>query len=154
LYSEGDIEGISLFLGRRPSIKGRVVKGDQRGRLIGFPTANIDVFEKYITLKDGVYAGFVSLCGSAGLKKIQVKDHRDMPSVINIGNNPTFKGNRKWVESHILDFDANIYGEKIEVVFLKRLRDEISFENKEGLIKQINCDITAAKKYFDGDTEN
>lgn len=152
LYSEGNIEKITEFLGRFPSIKGKVVKGDQRGRLIGFPTANIDVFEKYITLKDGVYAGYASICGKPAQVLRPAAGPGDgsfkLPSVINIGNNPTFEGNRKWIESHILDFDADIYGKKIEVVFLKRLRDEISFESKEELIKQIESDINDAEKYF------
>jgi riboflavin kinase / FMN adenylyltransferase len=153
LYSEGNIEKITEFLGRFPSIKGKVVKGDQRGRIIGFPTANIDVFEKYITLKDGVYAGYISICTKTvpvcrSSAATGVNGSFKMPSVVNIGNNPTFKGNRKWIESHILDFDADIYGQKIEVVFLKRLRDEISFESKEELIKQIKSDIAFAEKYF------
>jgi len=152
LYSEGNIERISDFLGRFPSIKGKVVKGDKRGRLIGFPTANIDVFEKYITLKDGVYAGYASIYGKPAQILKPAAGHYPasfkLPSVINIGNNPTFNGNRKWIESHILDFDADIYGRTLEVVFLKRLRDEISFESKDDLIKQIKLDIIAAEKYF------
>lgn len=150
-YDAGNIESITLFLGRYPSIKGMVIKGDKRGRLLGYPTANIDVFEKYVTPSDGVYAGFVKITGIEIMddKEALAKnkntdlnsDAKKFTAVINIGNNPTFDGKRKWIESHIIDFNADIYGKKIEVFFLKKLRDEITFRNKEELIKQIKLDI-------------
>jgi riboflavin kinase/FMN adenylyltransferase len=102
-YKHGDIENIRLFLGRYPSIKGIVIRGDSRGRIMGFPTANIDVFEKYVTPLDGVYIGLVNIIKSRldgstinsdnGKKAFSLR----MPAVINIGDNPTFEGQRKWV---------------------------------------------------------
>ena len=66
-------------------------------------------------------------------------------AVINVGKNPTFNGERRTVEAHILDFDADLYGEVIEVSFLKKIRDDIKFENQEALIAQINKDIEFVK---------
>jgi riboflavin kinase / FMN adenylyltransferase len=140
-YNRGDIDSIAKLLGRKPFIKGVVIHGDKRGRLLGFPTANIDVFEKYVTPEDGVYAGYVNMSGS--------KECTRFPSVINIGNNPTFMGKRKWVEVHIIDFCRDIYNRKIEVTFVKRLRDEMTFSGKDDLVGQIKCDIEHAKKLFE-----
>ncbi|OQA21185.1 MAG: Riboflavin biosynthesis protein RibF [Actinobacteria bacterium ADurb.Bin346] len=154
-YNSGDIESIKLFLGRDPSIKGRVIKGDSRGRLLGYPTANIDVFEKYVTPSDGVYAGLVNLKAGIVCTDHKAEDKRDrdlikmMPSVINIGDNPTFAGQRKWIESHVLNFSGDIYGYDIEVIFLKKLRDEKKFKSRDELIKQIEKDIIAAGEYFE-----
>lgn len=154
-YNKGDIDSIKDFLGRYPSIRGTIIKGDERGRLLGFPTANIDVFEKYVTPKDGVYAGFVQIPGlkennNSSSKKTAGK----YAAVINIGNNPTFHGRRKWVESHIIGFDRNIYGKKIKVFFLKRLRDEITFSSKDALINQIKSDIKDAIIYINDFQDN
>ncbi len=153
-YNAGDIEKIKLFLGRDPSLKGKVIKGDSRGRLLGFPTANIDVFEKYVTPSDGVYAGFVNLqaqvvsAGDICADKKKKELIRMMPAVINIGDNPTFYGKRKWVESHILDFTGDIYDFNIEVIFLKKLRDEKKFVSRDDLIGQVKKDISIAGDYF------
>ncbi len=160
-YSAGDIDSIIKFLGRIPSLKGKVIHGDKRGRLLGFPTANIDIFERYIAPKDGVYIGLVKIFNKKienkiisnldllnFLKKYISEFNELMPAVINIGNNPTFKGVRKWVEAHIIDFNHDIYNKKIEVFFIKRLRDEITFTSKQELILQIQKDIKYVKDYF------
>ncbi len=139
-YNEGRIEKIITFLGRFPSITGIVLRGEGRGRALGFPTANIDVFEEFVTPNDGVYLGFVKILN----KKYK---NAGFPSIMNIGSNPTFKGKRKWIESHIINFNEEIYGYKIKVSFLKKLRDEISFQSKEELINQIKKDIDFAKTY-------
>ena len=137
-YSEGNIEKIIKFLGRVPAITGNVTAGEGRGKLLGFPTANVDVFERFITPAEGVYLGWVNISTS----KIK------LPAVINIGSNPTFAGEKKWIESYIINFNKNIYGRKIKVYFLKKLRDEILFESKGDLIKQIKADLSFAKAYF------
>ncbi len=144
-YNKGDIGNIISFLGRIPSVKGRVVSGESIGRELGFPTANIVVFEKYIIPKDGVYIGHVKLPGN---QKKPVK----LNAVINVGINPTFDGTHKRIESHIIDFNEDIYNRKIEVFFLKRLRDEIKFESREELIKQIKKDIRQTKEYLSQDS--
>ncbi len=153
-YRQGDIENIRLFLGRYPSIKGKVIKGDSRGRIIGFPTANIDVFMKYVTPADGVYIGMVNILESRFIdNKIKDSDkiqdfYSKMPAVINIGDNPTFAGQRKWVESHILDFHDDIYGRNIEIIFLKKLRNEKRFGSMAELIEQIEKDVVLSREYF------
>ncbi len=139
-YSEGNIEKITKFLGRLPGITGKVIAGDGRGKLLGFPTANVDIFERFIIPTEGVYLGWVNI------PPLKTK----LPAVINIGSNPTFMGDKKWIESYIIDFNKNIYGRQIKVYFLKRLRDEILFKNKEDLIKRIKSDLSFAKAYFNG----
>jgi riboflavin kinase / FMN adenylyltransferase len=151
-YGCGDIESIKLLLGRYPALKGKVVKGDGRGRTLGFPTSNIDVFEKYVTPMDGVYAGFVKIFADSAGKREKTTDAVDTgkkyPAVINIGDNPTFAVAHKWIESHLIDFEADIYNRKIEITFLKRLRDEKKFAGKEDLIRQIAADIDSARDFF------
>jgi riboflavin kinase / FMN adenylyltransferase len=137
-YNEGNIEKIKEFLGREPELTGTVVSGESRGKQLGFPTANIDVFEKFVTPKDGVYTGLVSI--------VPLKTRH--AAIINVGSNPTFKGTQKWIESYILDFDRDIYGKKIKVSFLKRIRDEKMFKSRGDLIEQLNLDLIFAKKYF------
>jgi riboflavin kinase/FMN adenylyltransferase len=139
-YDEGRVEKIITFLGRLPSITGIVLRGDGRGRTLGFPTANIDVFEEFATPNDGVYLGYVNILD----KKFK---NAGLPSIINIGSNPTFKGKKKWIESHIINFNEEIYGYNIKISFLKKLRDEISFQNKEELVNQIKKDMDFAKNY-------
>ncbi len=152
-YSFGDIDMIKLLLGRYPTLKGKVARGDGRGKTLGFPTSNIDVFEKYVTPKDGVYIGFVRiLAGSMSKRKKTASlsgEEIKYRAVINIGDNPTFSAARKWVESHLIDFDADIYDNIIEVTFLKRLRDEKKFAGKDDLIVQIMADIMLARKFFE-----
>ncbi|HEX7560710.1 MAG TPA: bifunctional riboflavin kinase/FAD synthetase [Candidatus Humimicrobiaceae bacterium] len=151
-YGCGDIGMIEMLLGRHPSLKGKVVHGDGRGRTLGFPTSNIDVFEKYVTPMDGVYAGSVKIFADSAGKREKTADAVDTekkyPAVINIGDNPTFTAAHKWIESYLLDFDADIYGRKIEITFLKRLRDEKKFAGKEDLIAQIAADIDSTRNYF------
>ena len=139
-YREGDVDAIKRMLGRYPGASGIVVEGDRRGRLLGFPTANIDIFHNYVTLRDGVYLGKV---------KVGTLQGNDLPAIINVGDNPTFRGTRKWIEAHMIDFNKNIYGSKISISFFNRLREEIRFTNKEELILQIKKDYQYAKKYFD-----
>jgi riboflavin kinase/FMN adenylyltransferase len=105
-YGLGDIDKIKLLLGRYPAIKGKVAKGDGRGKTLGFPTSNIDVFEKYVTPMDGVYAGSVRIFAESVSKKEKASAVLDIekkyPAVINIGDNPTFTAAHKWIESHCL----------------------------------------------------
>lgn len=137
-FLEGNIEKIKAFLGRYPQVSGKVIRASGRGRKLGFPTANIDVCEKFVIPKDGVYLGRVEISDEKGEK----------PAIINVGSNPTFKETKKWIEIYILNFDRDIYGKEIIAYFLKRLRDEIVFKNKDQLVKQIQHDLEYAKKYF------
>ena len=136
-YSEGNIKRIRQFLGRDPYIRGKVKKGAGRGKKLGIPTVNIEAgTEPGIAHEDGVYLGTVSTEDSPENK---------MPSVINVGDNPTFGDTEKRIESHILDFDGDLYNEEIRVDFLERLRPEIRFEKVEDLKMQIQKDIKRAR---------
>ncbi|MGM0367391.1 MAG: bifunctional riboflavin kinase/FAD synthetase [Actinomycetota bacterium] len=137
-YKQGNIDKIKLLLGRQPFLTGKVVKGSGRGKKLAFPTANIDVSERYITPKDGVYIGEARIGNN----------NSNLPCLINIGDNPTFGGKKKWVEAYIINFNKNIYNVKIYLYFIKKLRDEIEFSGKEELIRQIKEDIMEAKLYF------
>jgi len=138
-YSEGKIKKIKNLLGRNPQIEGVVVRGAGRGRRLGFPTANIDVYEDFIAPKDGVYLGTVEINGNK---------NKEFPAIINIGDKPTFEESKKWIEAFIINFRDNIYKRKIRINFLERLRDEIAFESEDKLISQMKMDLEYAKRYF------
>lgn len=127
---EGDLAKANLFLGRDYSICGIIVKGAQRGRTLGFPTANVQVDDQMKVIpKNGVY---VVRC---------LLGNEIFHGVMNIGYRPTFENKHELVpEVNILNFNRDIYGEKMKVEFISRLRDEKKFESKELLIHQIELD--------------
>lgn len=133
----GNLETAYKLLGRNYSIIAEVVNGRRVGNTIGFPTANIHP-EKYLVLPhNGVY-----------ITKTLLDGHL-YNSMTNVGYNPTFEDTRqKTVETHIMDFNKDIYGEKIEVFFLKKIRDEKKFNNVEELINQITKDMKIAREYL------
>lgn len=132
---DGDIERANLFLGRNYSISGKIVVGAQRGRTLGFPTANVMLDEKSKAVpKNGVY---VTKC---------LLDEEIHFGIMNIGYRPTFENKHELVlEVHLLNFNRDIYGKAIKIEFLKRLRDEVKFESKDSLIKQIETDKNIAQ---------
>jgi len=133
--ARGDLELARRCLGRPYRICGRVVYGDQRGRSIGFPTANIGLHRKASPLH-GVFAVQVYGLGD-----------QPVPGAANIGNQPTVDGDRRYLlEVHLFDFDQDIYGRHLEVEFIKRLRDEKRFDTFEQLRRQIERDAHAARK--------
>jgi len=137
LVREGDLEGARKLLGRDYQISGTVVKGMNRGgRLLGFPTANIEPLDELVP-REGVYAVTVVVDGT----------HYD--GVTNIGNNPTFANRFRSIETHILDFSGDIVGENIRVIFLERLRDEKAFGSLEELMDQIGKDVRRARGIFE-----
>lgn len=133
---DGEVEHAAALLNRPYALDGTVVYGTQRGsQLLGFPTANVDVIHELIP-KRGVY-----VC--------QVRwKQQTFQAVVNIGINPTFPNSPLTVEAHLLDFDGNLYGEWIQVLFLKRLRDETTFPTPQALAAQISADVEAARQYF------
>lgn len=133
--AEGNIERANLFLGRNYSLSGLIVVGAQRGRLLGFPTANIQLHEpKKAVPMNGVYAVVCKL------------DDEKHFGIMNIGYRPTFENIHELVlEVHLLNFNRNIYGKSLKVDFLKRLRSEKKFESKEALIHQIEIDKDIAQ---------
>lgn len=125
----GDLETANRFLGHRYQLSGMVMEGDKIGRTIGFPTANIQVEEDYKLIpKEGAYACIAHI-GDA--------QHRAM---VNIGNRPTVDGKQLRIEAFLLDFDQNIYGEKLRIEFVSWLRDEVKFEGLEQLKSQLDKD--------------
>lgn len=129
--AKGEVDMAGKLLGRPYAISGCVIKGRGIGKELGFHTANLDVENELVPLT-GVY----------------VTKTMDKFSVTNIGYNPTFGGTKISTETHILNFSQKLYGKKIEVMFYKRLRDEMTFENPSALKKQVNADIERAENFF------
>lgn len=135
--STGDIPKANELLGRNYFLSGRVIKGEGRGKKIGFPTANLGYDKELIIPAKGVY-----------VTQVKIKD-MTYNSVSNIGVNPTFNtGYEVHVESHLLDFTQDIYGEEIRVIFIKKLRDEKKFPSVNDLVAQIEADAQEARNYF------
>lgn len=135
LISKGEMEESERLMGRRYVIAGQVIEGNRLGRTIGFPTCNLVVDETMITPPNGVY---ISMCTCKG------KRYR---SVTNVGNKPTIGEYVKNIETHIFDFDEDVYGENIRVEFLKHTRAEKKFKDVEELKAQIEKDSIGARAY-------
>jgi len=133
LVSAGEVKLAAALLGRPYSIKGRVVSGKEIGKEMGFPTANLKTTSELVP-GDGVYAASATVGGER------------YKAVVNIGTAPTFGGRKKAIEVHLLDFKDDIYGSKVRVSFLKRLRDEKHFKTREALARQIKKDTERARK--------
>lgn len=133
--AEGDVNGASKLLGYRPFTEGTVVLGDRRGNTLGFPTANINCPPGLMVPAKGVYSVHVDLEGETYL------------GVANVGTKPTFNGNNQQanIEVHLLDFCGDIYGEKIKVNYVRRLRDERKFTSVKDLVTQIQADVQCAR---------
>ena len=134
----GDVATAEKLLGRCYRMAGRVARGDQRGRLLGFPTANIFLHRRAVPVQ-GVFA--VEMFGI---------ENEPVPGVANVGTRPTVDGTRSLLEVHLLDFNGDIYGRHVEVDFLHKIRDERRFESLEALKDQIGLDVVAARAYFAG----
>lgn len=132
--SKGNMRSAKAMLGRAYSLKGTVVAGQQRGRAIGVPTANLAVWSEQIIPANGVYATWARL-GS-----------ETFPAATNIGQRPTFAGDDVTIEAHLLDFDRDIYDRKLELSFIRRLRPEHAFSGFEELVTQIQADIAATRR--------
>jgi riboflavin kinase/FMN adenylyltransferase len=134
LIEGGDVASAAELIGGPFTISARVGHGDKRGSAIGFPTANIAVGRRLIP-KRGVYACRVRVAGALYM------------AVANIGTRPTFNGSAERLEVHILDFDPrSLYGQRIHVAFLERLREEQRFDSVTGLSSQIALDISKARE--------
>ncbi len=131
----GDLDQAKLFLGRPYSVCGRVVRGDGRGRQIGFPTANIQLFRKKSPLH-GVFAVTV-----AGISE------QPVPGVANVGVRPTVGGDQRvLLEAHLFDFDQDLYGKQVEIIFQQRIREERKFASFQQLTEQIGKDAQQARQ--------
>lgn len=140
LLKNGDMEKVNQLLNRPYRLTGTVVKGSQRGREIGYPTANLDINVEALIPKPGIYAVKV-------LYKNEVYE-----GMASIGVNPTFTENRKdlSIEVNILDYNNDLYGEELVVEWYKYMRDEEKFSSAEALIKQIEKDEINIRNYFKG----
>lgn len=129
----GEVAAVVHFLGRNFSVAGRVVHGEKRGKLLGFPTANIATDKELIPV-DGVYA-----------VKVRIADTL-YDGACNIGNNPTFHGGQRTVEVFIFDFAGELYGEEVRVYFFERLRGEEKFATVEELVAAITRDVAQCRR--------
>ncbi|RLD02417.1 MAG: hypothetical protein DRI46_00275 [Chloroflexi bacterium] len=136
MIREGDVRLANTLLGREFSISGQVIKGDDRGKSLGFATCNLDVHSEVVNIKSGVYA-------SKGLVSGKL-----WPAVTNIGFRPTFGEDLSLprIEAHLLDFSGNLYGQDVELLFVDRLRDEIKFSLVDDLIDQIKQDVRKTRR--------
>ena len=126
---QGDVKTVVRYLGRPYELDGKVVKGQQLGRSIGFPTANIQVESEFKLLpKDGVYAVMVVL------------EQDQYRAMLNIGNRPTVQGNEKTVEAHLLGFEGDLYGKQLQVLFIDFIREQQDFGSLEALRQQLVLD--------------
>jgi riboflavin kinase/FMN adenylyltransferase len=136
--AEGRVEDAVEMLGRPHQVAGTVVRGDRMGQRLGWPTANLDCDGELVPL-DGVYATRLTLSGLPG----------GFDSVTNIGTRPTvYENYQRVVESHILDFDSDVYGQRAELCFYKRLREERIFPSVMDLSAQIGRDVEASREFF------
>jgi len=131
---EGDMADVNGCLGRPYLLRGVVSKGEQRGRTIGFPTANIACWPEQLLPANGVYAAYAWL-----------GDHR-FPAATNVGVRPTVNGRQISVEAHLLDFDADIYGRELSLEFMERVRPEQKFDGLPALKTQIEKDVAVVRR--------
>ena len=130
LVHAGETEHAAALLGRPPEVEGIVVRGDGRGRELGFPTANLDVPEGLLVPPDGVYAGWT----------------RDKRAAVSIGTNPHFDGVERRVEAHLLDFDGDLYGDRLVVELWSPIREQRRFGSLDELVAAIDADVERTRR--------
>lgn len=143
--SSGDVERAALLLGRPYFLAGTVIHGDQRGRTIGFPTANLEIWGESIVPANGVYACFATLLPESTVEPSAELEGLRYMAVTNIGYRPTFAGQNIRIEAHLLNFDADIYGRILRLEFIARLRGERKFDGLPALREQIRLDSAQAQ---------
>lgn len=133
----GDVAAAGTALGRPHRVEGIVVRGDQRGRSLGYPTANLSTPRHAAIPADGVYA-----CRF-------VHRRRELGAAVSIGTNPTFSGRERRVEAYVLDLQEDFYGERVALDFVERLRGMCRFDTPEELVAQIDDDVVRTRKVLD-----
>ncbi|GIF02860.1 bifunctional riboflavin kinase/FAD synthetase [Actinoplanes siamensis] len=128
----GDVRAAAAALGRPHRLDGVVIRGDQRGRELGFPTANLMTHRYAAVPADGVYAAWLTRAGENGGR---------WPASVSIGTNPTFSGRERRVEAYALDFSGDLYGERVSLDFVAHLREQRKYDDIEPLIAQIRADV-------------
>ena len=134
LLLAGDVEAAAAVLGRPYTLRGRVVHGAKRGRALGFPTINLALPKERLLPRDGIYAMWAEM-GEGRFK-----------AAASLGIRPTFGGGERVLEAYLLDFSEEVYGEEVEVAFVKRLRDEIAFASPAELSAQIARDVDETRR--------
>lgn len=144
LLSEGDVKTAGRILGRPHRVRGEVVRGAARGRALGFPTANLSPAATGFVPADGVYAGWMT-----------DETGRRWPAAISVGSNPTFEDVPRQVEAHVIDRpdeaveDFDLYGQKVVVEFLERLRGMVAYRGPEALVEQMRLDVVQTREVLD-----
>ena len=131
---KGDMERANRMLGRSFTLEGEVIKGDERGTVLGFPTANLKLGPERVIPRDGIYATWALVKG------------KRYSSATSIGVRPTFGPGQRTIETYIIDFSGDLYGKEIALQFVERLRDEMRFDNAEALKAQMSQDVEQARK--------
>jgi riboflavin kinase/FMN adenylyltransferase len=141
--TQGDVATGNRLLGRQFYLSGKVIKGDQRGRELGFPTANLATAPGMMLPGDGIYASWAIISGVRH------------PSATSIGLRPTFGLTERLVEVYVMDFNADLYGQEIGVEFVKKLRNQETFSTVEALVEQVDRDVKQARLVLahDGGTD-
>jgi riboflavin kinase/FMN adenylyltransferase len=134
LILNGDVKNASVMLGRKFSLKGSVITGMKRGKSLGFPTANLKINKDIARPSNGIYATVATVSGVR------------YPAATSVGTNPTFGGKEQTVETYILDFDKNIYGQSLSISFYEKLRNELTFNSVDDLIAQVKSDVSEVRK--------
>jgi riboflavin kinase/FMN adenylyltransferase len=129
----GDVGAAAAALAREHRVEGVVVRGDQRGRAIGYPTANLEPLPWSAVPADGIYAGRL------------VRRAEPLPAAISVGTNPTFAGHERRVEAFVLDFDDDLYGEHVALSFTARLRGMQRFDDVAGLVAEMDRDVARTR---------
>jgi riboflavin kinase / FMN adenylyltransferase len=135
----GQMEAARRCLGSPYMVEGEVVTGDKRGRELGFPTANLVPDERLVTPGSGVYAAFAN----------------GHPAAVNVGTRPTFDSDLGvLIETYLLDFSGDLYGQTLRVAFVEKLRDEVAYEGVDPLVKQMHADVEEARRICADFTES
>ena len=129
LIEMGEIKTVNKNLSKDYFIQGKIIEGKKLGRELGYPTANLNYSKEIVIPKDGIY------------KTNSIFKNKNFLSITSIGNNPTFNEKIKTIETYIIDFNKNIYGENLKIIFKDYIRGQIKFENKEDLINQMDKDL-------------
>ena len=139
LVEEGQVEQASRYLTRTYTLQGRVMPGEHIGHQLGYPTANLELEDvRKLIPASGVYAVWAQLEGEEQLRA----------AMMNIGSRPTFDGHKQTLEVNILDFNGDLYGQMVRIMFVARLREERRFDSPEALVAQLEMDREQVKQLF------
>jgi riboflavin kinase / FMN adenylyltransferase len=137
----GDLHAAAQLLGRPYSMRGRVIRGEQLGRTLGYPTANLRLARRQ-TPMNGIFAVWVRGVGKGFAPTV------GLPGVASLGTRPTVGGRTQLLETHLFDFAGDLYGREIEVEFVARLRDELKFASVDAMLVQMHADAAAAREWL------